>query len=51
MKGITNNHKSITQDYESLFYYMKDHCKKMFALNLRPIHSNSSVLVDSLLRL
>ena len=28
MKGITKDHKSITKDYESFFYSMKDQCKK-----------------------
>ena len=36
MKGITKDHESITKDYESLFYSMKDQCKKKFALYLRP---------------
>ena len=36
MKGITKDHESITKDYESLFYSMKDQCKKNFALHLRP---------------
>ena len=35
MKGITKDHKSITKDYESLLYSMKDQCKKFFALHLR----------------
>ena len=36
MKEITKDHESITKDYESLFYSMKDLCKIIFALNLRP---------------
>ena len=28
MKGITKDHGSITKDQESLFYSMKDQCKK-----------------------
>ena len=36
MKGIVKDHESITKDYESLFYSMKDQCKKKFALCLRP---------------
>ena len=28
--------KGITKDYESLFYSMKDHCKKVYALHFRP---------------
>ena len=36
MKGITKNHESITKGYENLFYSMKDQCKKIFALHLRP---------------
>ena len=35
MKGITKDHESITKDYESLFYSMKDQYKKNFALHLR----------------
>ena len=35
MKGITKNHESNTKDCESLFYNMKDQCKKIFALHLR----------------
>ena len=31
MEGITKDHKSITKDYESLFYSMKDQCKKKIA--------------------
>ena len=36
MKGITKDHESITKDYESLFYSMKDQCKTNFALHIRP---------------
>ena len=36
MKGITKDHQSIAKDYESYFYSMKDQCKKIFALHLRP---------------
>ena len=37
MKGITKDHESIRkEDYESLFYSMKDQCKQIFALHLRP---------------
>ena len=36
MKWITKDHESITKDYESLFYSMRDQCKKNFALCLRP---------------
>ena len=28
MKGITKDHENITKDYESLFYSIKDQCKK-----------------------
>ena len=35
MKGIAKDHQSITKDYESLFYSMKDQYKKNFALHLR----------------
>ena len=35
MKGITKGHKSMTKDYESLFYSMKYQHKKFFALHLR----------------
>ena len=28
MKGITKDHESITKDFESLFYSMKDQWKK-----------------------
>ena len=31
MKGIAKDHESITKDYGSLFYSMKDQCKKKFA--------------------
>ena len=36
MKGITKDHESITKVFGSLFYSMKDQCKKKFALHLRP---------------
>ena len=36
MKRITKDHESITKDYESLFYSMKDECKTIFASPLRP---------------
>ena len=36
MKGITKNHGRVTNDYESLFYSMKDQCKQVFALHFRP---------------
>ena len=36
MKRITKDHKSITKDYESLFYSMKDESKTIFASPLRP---------------
>ena len=36
MKGIAKDNESITKDFESLFYSMKDHCKNIFALHLRP---------------
>ena len=36
MKGITKDHESITKDYESLFYSVKDHCKEVFPLHFRP---------------
>ena len=37
MKGFTRDHESIgRKDYESLFYSMKEQCKKIFALHLRP---------------
>ena len=28
MKGITKDHESITKDFKSSFYSMKDQCKK-----------------------
>ena len=43
MKGITEDHQNITKDYESLFYSMKDQCKKNS-------HSNSSVAITYLSR-
>ena len=36
MKGITKDHLSVTKDYKSLFYSMKDQRKNNFALHLRP---------------
>ena len=37
MKEITKDHESIRRkDYESPFYSIKDQCKKIFALHLRP---------------
>ena len=35
MKGITKDHESITKDYESLFYSMKDQCENIFALHFK----------------
>ena len=35
MKEITKVHESITKDYESLFYSMKDQSKKVFTLHFR----------------
>ena len=51
MKWITKDHKSITKDYENIFYSMKDQCKKNFHIASQAIHSNSPVLVGSLLHL
>ena len=51
MKRITKDHKSITKDYESFFYSMKDQCKKKFHVTSQAIHFNSQVLAVSLLRL
>ena len=31
MKDFTKDHESFTKDYESLFYSMKDQCKKVLA--------------------
>ena len=36
IKRITKDHYSITKDYQSIFYRMKDKCKNTFALYLRP---------------
>ena len=36
MKGITKDNESITKDLESLFIGVKDQCKNIFALHLRP---------------
>ena len=44
MKRVTKNHESIAKDYESLFYSMKDQCKKNFRITSQAIHSNSPVL-------
>ena len=35
MKGIKKGYESITKDYESLFYSMKDQCKQLLALRFR----------------
>ena len=43
MKGITKDHETIKKDYESLFYSMKDQCKKIFHITSQAIHSNSPV--------
>ena len=51
MKWITKDHESITKDYESLFYSMRDQCKKKFRIMPQAIHSSSRVLVGSLLHL
>ena len=52
MKEITKVHESITKDYESLFYSMKDQSKKVFTLHFRSyIPFPQSVLVMSLLPL
>ena len=51
MKGITKDHESITKDYESLFYSMKDQCENIFCITFQAVHSNSPVLVESLLHL
>ena len=44
MKGITKDRETFTKDYESLFYSMKDQCKKKFPTTSQAIHSNSPVL-------
>ena len=52
MKGITKGHETITKDYGSLFCSMKDQCKKKKnRITSQAIHSNSPVLVGSLLHL
>ena len=53
MKGITKGHETITKDYGSLFCSMKDQCKKKKKnrITSQAIHSNSPVLVGSLLHL
>ena len=35
-ESITKDYESITKDYETLFYSIKDQCKKIFALHFRP---------------
>ena len=51
MKGIMKDHESITKDYESLFYSMKDYCKIKFCIISQAIHSNPPLLVGILLHL
>ena len=51
MKGITKNYETIKKDNESLFYSMKDQCKKIFHVTSQAIYSNSLVLVGSFLYL
>ena len=51
MKGITKDHESITKYYGSLFYRMKDQCKKKNHITSQVVHSNSPVLVGCLLHL
>ena len=41
MKGITEDHQNITKDYESLFYSMKDQCKKIFTFQFFSIGQES----------
>ena len=50
MKGITADHESITKDFKSLFYSMKDQYKKTH-ITSPAIHSNSPVLFGRLLHL
>ena len=50
MKWITKYHESITKDYESFFYSMKDQCKKKLCVTCQAIHSSSQVLGVRLLR-
>ena len=50
MKGITKDHESIRRkDYESLFYSMKDQCKKKFRITSQAVYFNSPVLAVHLL--
>ena len=51
MKGIAKDQESITKDYESLFYSMKDQYTKKVHITSQVIYSNSPVLVGSLLHL
>ena len=51
MKMITKDHESVTKDYEILFYSMKDQCKKIFVLHLRPCILIPPALARSILRL
>ena len=51
IKGITKNSKTITNNYESLFYSMKDQCKKKIHISSQAIHSNFPVLFGSILHL
>ena len=51
MKGITKDHETVTKDYESLFLQYEDQCKKKIRITSQAIHSNSPVLVGSLLHL
>ena len=48
MKGITKDHETITKDYESLCYSMKDQFYKKFRITSQAIHSNSPVMVGIL---
>ena len=50
-ESITKDYESITKDYETLFYSIKDQCKKNFRITFQAIHSNFPVLVVSVLRL
>ena len=36
MKGITKDNESITKDFKSFFYSVKDQCKKKLTLYLTP---------------
>ena len=52
MKGITKDRETFTKDYESLFYSMKDQCKKkQLRIASQAIHSSFPVLVRSVLHL